>query len=255
MIRKSTIDKLNSFNDSPFQILTVYLGDDSTQAPSANYLLTQFHSLTHKNLTAEQRTIFKDDIIKIEKFLGHYIPGYRSLVFFSAGNNLWQVAKLEFAMPASISTSSSPNMKQLTKSLESHSKYLVLLVDRAKSRMFTVEQGQITEQMEAINNIVPKKVRSTGRDTVITQNNMVSRRNDELLKRHVSLVSQSVAKFTKSQHINFVIIGGQKNMIRKVADMLPNNLQSKIMVGLVTDINAPLTTILKESKKIAATVD
>ena len=253
MIQPNVIKDLTKLENSPFPILSVYLGEDSKQAPSSELLTTQFHSLVHK-LTNDQRAEFKSDIAKIEKYLHSYTPSYRSLVFFSAGDNLWQVANLEFAMPAKITVSNSPDLESLIKSLESHSKYLVLLVDREKARMFTVEQGEIIEKSEFVGDPIPQKKKSTGRDSQINQADTNSRRDDNNVKKHIETIAKSVAKFTNANDISFVIVGGHADMFRKVADALPTSLQSKVVVGFVTDINLPLAEIMRQSKKVAATI-
>ncbi len=254
MIQSNVIEKLSKLEKSDFQILTVYLGTDTLQAPSSEMLLTQFHSLIHKKLNTVDRTIFKSDIQRIEKYLEAHVPSFRSLVFFSAGKHLWEVASLEFGMPAKITIDNSPDTTKLVESLQKHSKYLVILVDREKARMFTVEQGEITDQSEAIGSYVPPRVKATGRENFKNQTDTNFRHNEVLLKRHIDSVAKAITKFTKTNNINFVIIGGHAEMFRKVADSLPASLQSKIIVGFVTDVNAPLNKILRESKKIAASI-
>ena len=61
-------------------------------------MITQLHSLIHKNLDPEEQKLFKDDVEKIETYLRENYDkrGKRSGVFFSAGNNLWKV--LEFVL-------------------------------------------------------------------------------------------------------------------------------------------------------------
>ena len=255
MIQPNIIKGLKEFNDSPFTILSVYLGTDTLQAPSAEVLSTQLHSLIHQNLNNEQRVAFKDDIKRIEKYLSNYIPSARSIVFFTAGKNLWEVANLEFSMPANLSIGNSPVIKPLVESLQTHSKYLVLLVDREKARMFSVEQGEIVDRSQFIEGFVPPRVKSTGRDGILNQSDTNFRRNENLLKQHIDIAAKAVAKFTSANDINFVIIGGHAEMFKKVADSLPANLKSKVVAGFITEVNIPLNDILIESKKIAATIN
>jgi len=255
MIQPGTIQKLKGLNNSLFPILSIYLGTDTIQAPSAEILLTQLHSLIHQHMDSEQRTTFKNDIKSIEKYLGNYRPSFRSIVFFSAGKNLWEVANLEFSMPASLSIDNSPNIKPLINSLQTHSKYLVLLVDREKARMFTVDQGEIADRTQFIEGYVPPRVKATGRDNILNQSDTNFRRNENLLKQHIDIAAKAVAKFVNANDINFVIIGGHAEMFKKVADSLPANLRSKVVAGFITEINIPLNDILRESKKIAATIN
>src|SRR6266567_360077 len=125
MIQPSIIEKLKTYNGSSFQILSVNLGVDGVQSPSGEFLLKQFHSLIHQGLTKEQRTIFEGDITRIEKYLDAYIPTYRTLIFFTAGQQLWETVGLEFSLPAGLSVGTSPNVDPILQSLQKYTKYLV----------------------------------------------------------------------------------------------------------------------------------
>lgn len=254
MIEPSLVKKLQTYNDSPFQILSVYLGMDTVQAPSGKLLTTQFHSLLHQHLDKEQRALFEEDITRIEAYLEDYIPSAsRSMVLFSAGQNLWETVDFEFLMPVNLSIDKSPNIDPILQALDKYTEYLVLLVDREKARMFTVEQGEITDYHEYVG-YVPQKINATGRDGVISEASTNFRHNEVLLKRHIDLATEAVIKFIKNHDINFVIIGGHAEVFKKVAKSLPADLRAKLAGHFITEVNIPLSEILQESKKIASTV-
>jgi peptide subunit release factor 1 (eRF1) len=254
MITPSTINSLKSYERSNFQIMTVYLSDAGMRAPSGEYLLSQFHSLVHRYLDKAMRIEFAEDIDRIQKSLREHTPKARSLVIFSAGDKLWRVVSLEFALPASLTISTSPHLDPLLQALPQYSRYLVLLVDREKARMFTVEQGEMINHAEYIGDNVPQKTKSTGRDFAVGGSDASFRYNEVLLQRHIDKAAQAVAKFTRSQTVHFVIIGGHSEMFKRVAASLPPGLRSKVLNNFVTEINIPLNDIMIESKKIAATV-
>lgn len=254
MITSDKVKEIEAYNDSDFPILSVYLGADSLQAPSGKFLLTQFHSLLHQSLNNEQREIFKNDIERIEEYLKDYIPTDRSLVIFCAGQNLWEIVNLEFALPVNISASSSPNIQPILKAKQEYSKYLVLLVDREKARMFTVEQGEIIEQSDFIGGYVPQEKKATGRDGNAGRSDIMSRHASVMLDRHIELACKAASEFAKSKKINFLIIGGHSEILAKVAEALPFDLKNKLAGSFEIEINLPLNDILKESKKIAATI-
>lgn len=254
MIKPEEIERLKLYNDSDFPILSVYLGADNLQAPSEKFLLSQFHSLLHQNLDKEQREIFQTDIERIEEFLDNYTPTSRSLVIFSFGEKLWEVFKLEFYIPANVSISMSPNLDPILKSQQKYSKYMVLLVDREKAKMFTVEQGEIADQAEVDGDYVPQNKATTGRDGNAGRSDIMSRHTNEMLNRHIDNACKTADKFAKSQNIDFLIIGGHKEMFAKIAEALPPELKNKLAGSFVTELNIPLNDILIESKQIAKTI-
>ena len=199
------------------------------------------------------RVEFAADISRIETALSEYIPKARTLVIFSAGEQLWQIVDLEFSLPPSLMISTSPNMTPLLEALPRYSKYLVLFVDREKMRMFTVEQGKMVDHTEYIGDPVPQNSKSTGIDRAgSTDGNF--RHNEVLLQQHIEKTAQAVAKFTRSNTVQFVIIGGHSELFKRVAASLPAGLRSKVAGSFVTEINITLNEILIESKKIAAAV-
>jgi peptide subunit release factor 1 (eRF1) len=255
MISPSKIKKLKTYNGSSFQVLSVYLGADSVQAPSREYLLTQLHSLVHSQLDKEMRTVFESDIQRIEDYLSDYIPKAKSLVFFSAGDDLWEVVDLEFSVPASLSVDTSPYLQPLMGPLKEHSLYLVLLVDREKARMFTVEQGVITDRSEFVGGYVPQNVQSTGRESMKSQTDTNFRHNETMLDRHIDLAIEAVKEFTRGHDVHFVILGGHEEMFRRVAEALPPNLQARVAGTFVTDVNIPLNDIMLKSKELIAEIN
>ena len=254
MITVQTVKKLSSFIDSDVSILSVYLGADTLHSPSGEFLLTQFHSLLHQCLSKEQRVTFENDIKRITEYLQDYIPSARSVAFFTAGESLWQVVGLEFSLPISMCISNSPNLKPIQDSLKKYSMYLVLLVDREKARMFTVEQGEMVDHSEFLGSYVPQLSKSTGRDSAVGKSDINFRHNESLLSRHIAKIAQAVAAFTKTKDVHFVIIGGHSEIFKRVAASLPESLRSKIADTFVTEVNIPLNELLLESKKLAAGV-
>jgi hypothetical protein len=253
MITLTTIKKLKKFERSNLQIMTVYLSEATLRSPTGAYLLSQFHSLLHRYLDKPMRVKFAADISRIEKTLAEHIPKARSLVVFTDGENLWEVVGLEFPLPASLTISTSPNMQPLLLALPKYSRYLVLLVDREKVRMFTVEQGEMIDHSDYIDGSVPQLSKSTGIDRAGSTDGEF-RHNQVLLQRHIEKTAKAVAKFTQSHDVHFVIIGGHSEMFKRVAASLPAGLRSKVVDSFVTEINIPLNEILMESKKIASTV-
>jgi peptide subunit release factor 1 (eRF1) len=253
MIEPNTIEKLKKYNDSPFQILSVYVGTDEVQSPSSEFLKTQFHSLLHQHMTKDLRTVFQSDIERIQAYLDGYIPLYRSLAFFAAGPKLWEVIGLEFSLPATLSTNNSPSLEPLLRSLHKYTTYLVVLIDREKARIFTVGQGEIIDHIDVTGDYVPPRVKATGGDSVGGAGDIKSRHNEMLLKHHIDQAVKEIFKFTRRTTVQFVIIGGHKEMLKRIRDSLPNELRTKVVGTFVTEVDLPLNELLLQSKEIAAT--
>jgi peptide subunit release factor 1 (eRF1) len=255
MINPYEIEILKQFDNSSFQIMSIYLGADGVQPPTGEFLLKQFHSLLHQRISRQQRLNFYDDIKHVEKFLIEYRPFARSLIFFSAGKKLWKVEELESFLPTTLKINTSPYLDPLIQSLKKYSKYLVLLIDRQKVQLFTVEQGKLIEQLNLVDKSVPQKVKSTSRVISRGNSDINFRRNEELLWRHVERSVKAVVKVAKDNNIQFIVIGGHKEMFKKVTKALSENYGLKIAGNFVTELDIPKSQILYDSKRIAATIN
>jgi hypothetical protein len=252
MITPSTLSILKSHCNSQYQILSVYLGFEGSKAIGSKELLTQLDSLVHEKLSKTERVFFGKDITNIKNYLKNYTPTAKSLIFFSAGDNLWQVVHLEFYLEQSIIIGNSPYLLPIVEALDKHSMYLVMLVDREKVRMFTVEQGEMVDHSDYKTGHIPQVAKSTGRDYGLGRSDINHRHNEVTLRRHIKLTAEKVASFTKNQNIRFVILGGHSEIFKKVSSSLPTNLRNKILDRFVTEINIPLNELMLESKQIAA---
>ncbi len=154
------IKQLQKITNAPYPILSVYLGTAEKKTFHANVVVSQFHSLIHQSLSKDDQKTFRKDIDRIISFLKEQYDsrGKRSIAFFSAGENLWEVLDFEFYLPPLCIILHAPYLKPILEALDTYTKYLVLLVDHKKSRLFTVHLGEIEEHKDVFNGNVPQKV-------------------------------------------------------------------------------------------------
>ncbi len=254
MIKPDIIEKLGLFNNSELNIFSVYLGSDSIKAPSSGFLRTQFHSLLHRDMDSVSRHTYAHDIHNITRYLDGYIPSARTIALFSSGDRLWEQASLEYSLPIGITLGNSPYLKPILGSLDHYSKYIVLLVDREKLRIFTVDQGEMVDHSEVLDDSVPQVSKSTGMEFAVGKSDVNQRHNDLLLQRHIDLLAKSIVRFNNKERVKFVIIGGHSELFKKVYASLPPGIRSKVAGTFVTEVNIPLSDIMKKSKLVAAQV-
>lgn len=126
-------------------------------------------------------------------------------------------------------------------------KYLVLLVDLAKARLFTVNSGRIDETKEIFDPSVPQKVKRI--NEAWGREDKIIRHIQNHINRHLKLIAAEVAKFANGKNIHFILIGGHKQLFAKVKKHLPGNLADKVRGTFVTELNIPLSDIFLKSKK------
>lgn len=236
-------------------MLSVYLSSTEKRTPYYDYLLSQFHSLIHQNLSEEERKKWKKDIEKIEDFLheSYKKSNSRSYIFFSSGKNFWKVYDFEFSLPPQCIISDKPYLDPLKNALGKHQKYLSLLVDREKARLFIVHLGKIEEQREIFAGSVPQNVKAKKIDW--GRENKIFRHIQDHLHRYLQFIAKAVMEFSRKSGIRFVVIGGHAEMIPKMKKHLLYPLNKMVLGEFVTELNVPLSNVLRLSKKAASQIN
>lgn len=82
----------------------------------------------------------------------------------------------------------------------------------------------------------------------------IFRHIEDHLHRHLQLVAKATKDFSKSKDIRFVIVGGHAQMIPKIKKHLPYPLDKMVRGQFITELNIPLSEVLRHSKKIASQI-
>lgn len=233
-----------------FPVLSVYLGEKGKKSPSAKYFTTEFKSLVKKNLKEKEKKLFNSDLEKISKYIQEVYDsrGTRSIVFFTAKKNLWEVFEFEFPMQDICKVSDKPYLKPLTTAIKKYKKYLVLLIDRKKARLFTVHLGNIEEHVDVFGEQVPQRVRQI--NAAWMRQDKVFRHIEDHLHRHLHFIAKKTNEFAKNKHIRFLIIGGHEELLSKTKEHLPYPLSKKFAGSFITELNIPINDVFLKSKKI-----
>lgn len=253
-VRLQRLEK--KFKNTAYPILSVYLGFAGKKTPSTQVVLSLFHSYIHKYLSDHEQKVFRSDIGKITKYLSETLDsrGKRSIVFISSGRHIWEIFSFEFYLPPLCVVGYSPYLRPVAEALTSYKKYLVLLVDRKKARLFLVHLGQIEELRDFLDGHVPQNVRANERD-FYGRSDKIFRHIEDHLHRHLQLIAELVSAFIREHDGSFLIIGGHKEMIPKVKKHLHPFVQKMVLGEFVTELNIPLKEVFLHSKKIAENIE
>lgn len=245
------LKRLQRYSKASFPILSVTLGTPDKKTFTTSMALSQFHSLIHQSLKDEERKLFRDDLKRMSSFLQNTYDsrGNRSVVMVSSGKKLWEVLEFKFFLPPRCVIEKGINLQPVLDAINKHRKYLVLLADREKARLFIVHLGEIVEHTDVFNGMVPQKVRAN-EEHYYGRSDKIFRHIEDHLHRHLQLIAEKTTSFAKSKGIEFIILGGHKTLIPKVKEHLPPSLQQMVIGDFVTELNVPLHTVFCESKKV-----
>lgn len=132
-------------------------------------------------------------------------------------------------------------------------RYLVLLVDRKRARMFTLVDGVPTNHLELEHDEAPKKVKSV--ENVRDQQDKYLRKIDLLLHKHLEHVADNVTKYATKEKITHILIGGHKPLFHKIEEHLKYPFAKKVVGSFVTELKVPQEQVLKRALKALEKID
>ncbi len=128
-------------------------------------------------------------------------------------------------------------------------RYLVLLADREKAIMFTVNGGKIEDQKVIIDGNVPQNVKAKKID--YGRDDKIFRHIEQHLHYHLQYIAKETQVFTKGKNISFIILGGHGELIPKMRAHLLYPLNKLVKGKFITELNIPINDVLIHSGKIA----
>lgn len=131
--------------------------------------------------------------------------------------------------------------------------YLILLVDRKRARMFTMQNGGVINHKELSNDEAPSKVKH-GENAWDAQDK-INRHVDEHLHRHLVHVAKEVQEYIKKERVDAILIGGHKPLFRKVEEHLKYPLNKKIAGNFVTELKIPQEEVFRRAKKVIERIE
>lgn len=126
-------------------------------------------------------------------------------------------------------------------------KYLVLLADREKARLITVNLGKIEEQKEIFDDSVPQNVKAKKID--YGRDDKIFRHIEQHLHYHLQFIAKETKEFIKGKNIQFIILGGHEELLPKMKAHLTYPLNKMVKGNFITELNIPLADVLKMLKK------
>ncbi len=248
------IKKLDGYQSRDF-MLSVYLSLDGKDTPNNQQMESIFHSLVHESLNDNLQKAYAKDLKRIEEYLRqtYNSRGTRTLVVFSDDKNLWETLELEFVVLPILMLSKKPFLDPLKSVLTQYQKYLVVLLDREKAKVFTVNLGKIEEGKKFLDMMVPQKVKAEtvyyGRD------DKIFRHIEDHLDEHLKQVAKATVDFAKQQDIRFIILGGNPLLFDKFKKELRCPFNELVLGEFVADLDLPLNKSLQKSKQIARQIN
>jgi peptide chain release factor subunit 1 len=255
MIKRETLSQLMSLTPEEYLITTLYLAIDGTPNPA--YLIVVKDLIKKKqqelqtlNLAAEVRKSAESDLKKISNFvrLRFERNGIKTLIIFScAAKKIWQVLTLTLPLRNQLEIGSRPYVRPLLALLENYHRFLAILVERSKARLFEVYAGEINEYIDVFD-VIPAKVRVGGFGGY--EERRIERHIEDHVRRHFKHVADVAFDLYKRYAHDSVILLGSEQNTNEFKSYLRSSLQERVAASSVLEIGALSTDVMQCVMKI-----
>jgi peptide subunit release factor 1 (eRF1) len=227
-------------------VLSLYVNVDQSNAANLNRgfetvvenCLKQLAE-SRVNMDNGSRSKFESECERVLRFMREYTPRGRGLVIFSdSSRDFWWHQDLQVELPTEARWSQQPWVRPLLEVIEEHDSYCVVLLDKQRARLLTVDATGIQQQSEIVSD-VPNKHVSTGTDHIWSQMHM-ERDHTKHIKWHVNRVVDELTALVDRMKIHRIVIGGPVEATSMFVNELPKRLQPMVIGSLSVplDINA-----------------
>jgi peptide chain release factor subunit 1 len=252
MISYQDIRQLQQLQSGPETlILSLYVNVDQSNAANLNRgFETEVESLFRKmaenhSPSENNKPEFEAECRRALQFLRDYTPRGKALVIFSDSKRglLWQ-RDLQVSLQTGARWSAKPWLRPLLEVIEDHDRFGVVLIDKHRARILTVDATGVQQQFEASSD-VPNKHATTGTDHIMSQSQM-DRDHTNHLKAHARRVAEELASIVDRIKLARLVIGGPVEATSTFTGELPKRIQQMIIGAISAPVDASNERLLSE---------
>jgi hypothetical protein len=254
MISYDDIRQLQQYPSGPDScILSLYVNIDQSDAANLNRgFITQVENLCRRMADDEStlhRERFNAECKRALAFLNTYSARGKGLVIVSdSKRDFWWQRDLQVAVPTGVRWSPQPWVRPLLELLEDHDTFAVVLIDKQRARVLTVDASGMEQHAEILSD-VPNRHATTGTDHIWSQTQM-QRDHDEHVRAHVHRAIDELTNLMDRLNLSRVVIGGPVEATSTLANALPKRLQQMVMGTVAVPLEANYERLSNELRKV-----
>ena len=254
MISYDDVRQLQQYPAGPDScILSLYVNINQSDAANLNRgFITQVENLIRRMADDENtshRERFEAETKRALAFLNDYSARGKGLVIFSdSKQDFWWQRDLQVAVPTGLRWSQMPWVRPLLELLEDHDTFAVVLIDKQRARVLTVDASGMEQHAEVLSD-VPNKHAMTGTDHIMSQNQM-QRDHAEHVRAHVHRVIDELTSLVDRLNLSRVVIGGPVEATSMLTNELPKRLQQMIIGTASVPLDANYERLSNELRKV-----
>jgi peptide chain release factor subunit 1 len=255
MISRQDLSELIAFNPEQYLTTSLYLRIDNP--PQFSYTIrlkdlikSRRKELESQDLSPEVEKSIESDFKKIQEYVNLRFSrnGIQTLAIFScSGRKFWQVVNMTVPIRDLLSIQPRPLYRPLALILDEYKRFLFILIERAKARLFEIYAGEILERTDILDD-VPSKVREGGYGGY--EERRIERHIEDHVRQHFKHVAEAAYDFSRKYSNDHLIIGGAEGNTREFRQYLHNSLVDQVITIVHENFNSPPAEILEKTKNI-----
>ncbi|HSE40442.1 MAG TPA: hypothetical protein VLH08_06710, partial [Acidobacteriota bacterium] len=251
MISREDLSELIAFNPEQYLTTTLYLRIDKTPHLSHTITLKDLIKIRRKelesqDLTPEVQKCIESDFKKIQDYVNLKFArnGVETLAIFScSGRKFWKVVTVNVPIRDLLVIQRRPLYRPLSLILDEYKRFLFILIERAKSRLFEIYAGEILERSEILDD-VPSKVRVGGYGGY--EERKIERHIEDHVRQHFKHVADAAYDFSRKYSNDHLIIGGTDENTHEFRQYLHSSFGDRITTVVHENFSASPNDILQE---------
>jgi nucleotide-binding universal stress UspA family protein len=237
------------------RVLSVYLPVDQSNAA---YLNNGYETLLKEVLrqgqahadTPEAQAQFKQDAQKVTDFVKDFKPVDKTLVIFSnASEDFWWAKTVRVSLKQEGAYRGTPILRPLIEARDEYERYVVVLTDRAQTRIFSFYMGELEEHTDLEAQLTVDRRDASGSDHLLSEARF-QHRADEHAHLHMKSVAQELDRLADREKFDRLIIGGTSEATADLRGRLSERLNQRLLGEVSLPVLAPAHEVLEATMKV-----
>ncbi|HEY7180599.1 MAG TPA: Vms1/Ankzf1 family peptidyl-tRNA hydrolase [Blastocatellia bacterium] len=249
MAPNNLLDRLVTFEPTPFPVISVYLNTQADQNGRDN-----FDAFVRRELKARakkwtmrtpERESFERDAERINEYLRDELrPSSNGAAIFacSAEHDFFEAAQFDAPIEENhLYTSYQPSVYSLARFIDHYPPYIAVVADTSVAHLYVFGVGEELEQRDVVSPNVHRTMIGGWSQA------RFQRHIDNIRTHHAKDVVEELDRVTRQDNIERIVLAGDEVIIPMLREQLPQRLERMVIGALRLDVETPEHEVMKAS--------
>jgi peptide subunit release factor 1 (eRF1) len=243
MTLSERIKNLSKIRSEEFPIISLYLHFSHREAREMDRIRIFIKNITKEISKDKKFEFLKKDLKEIQNYISDKIsPNTHGIAFFSSSPlKLFEAFQFWVPLMDSFTISSTPNIRQIVRTIDDYETSLLVMVDSEYARIFSINPEAVLHQI-ILNNDFPGRHKQGGWEQA-----RLARHIEEHMYRHHKQVAEELITLWDRNRFSNLILAGQEHILASFEELLPKRVKENIIGHLKLQMNEKEEVILKEA--------